>query len=911
MKKNRTTYMSEVAMRLVRLNVLSLMIILILAGSAQAQNTCDIIEANRSTTDRVRVPTTFGKPGDTAWIPIELSNDSIVTAFQFLIKFDTARLTPVMLDETYLMHRVISPRFLKLDTLLNSIGLDSIVDITQFRAVHFVEFLEVKPNIIAVNFLPTDLDPNDPSKARIDSIKPGADRIAEIAFIVDPAMPHNEQIDFSFYTYEVMAWIDSTTFPPDTLWANACATAQMTTIGRDLAGEETQFQIYPEINYIGQKFIADTAYVPTEAPVITFFSASPATVSAGSSSTLSWSVANTDSVVVWFGASRLFGSPVATSYQVTPPSSDGNYTYTLVAWGSNDQSVSANAFVTVGTVTGTPPIMSLTPNQTSYTINQGETVSFTITATADPANPSEQVTLTSGVLSNNMTFGPSSPVSGAGSVTGNFSFTPDFNQYGTFAITFSAVDADQVPATSTVTFTVNEILYDRLFSTSAEGQNPVGGLPGAEGVLFPVNLITSQTVYGIQFDLIYPYDLITVDSFISTDRIPEWVVYDNVGQTPGQIRIVTFGLANEPVLLDTTSAIIYAALTIDSAGVPWTDEKIILENGRESVNPDPAVSSLPLVTDSGIVEIDKYGDVNLDRWIDVGDAVNIVAYIIGNFGLSPRQFATADLVINSVVNVFDLIGVVNAIYGIPVSSSSGSPVNVDPVTVNMAFNSLAPGGSDILTVTSDLPEEVAGVQLEIAYDPAAVSLGRPTLTEDNDRFSLSYNDNGAGNMKIVMYHLSPSKTDELLQIGVVKMVDIPILALDEIEAGDKSKIRLTDVLLATSSAEMISVKGIDDALPTSFTLRQNYPNPFNPTTTIEFTVGTATGGLGLQEVKLEVFNVLGQKVVTLADRAYEPGTHQIEWDATNAQGGRVATGVYLYRLVIGNSHQTKKMVFLK
>ena len=902
--------MSEVAMRLVRINVLSLMIILILGSSILAQNTCDIIEANRSTTDKVRVRTTFGKPGDTAWIPIELSNDSIVSAFQFLIQFDTARLTPVMLDDTYLMHRVSSPRFLKLDTLQNSIGLDSIVDITQFRVVRFTELLETKQNIIAANFLPTEPDP-DNKGLRIDSLIPGVDIIAEVAFIVDSAMAHNEQVDFFFYTYEIIAWIDSTNFPPDTLWANACATAQMVTIGRDQVGEEAQFQIYPEINYIGQKFIADTGYVPPDDPSITFFSASPATVSAGSSSTLSWATVSTDSVIVWFGSNRLFGSTTATSYQVTPPSSDGNYTYTLVAWGGNALSVSAVTSVTVGTVTGTPPTMTLSPNQTSYTINQGETVSFTITATATPANASEQVTLTAGVLSNNMTFGPSSPVSGAGSVTGTFSFTPDFNQYGNYAVSFSAVDADQVQGTATVTFAVNEILYDRLFSTSAEGQKPVGGLPGAEGVFWPVNLITSQTVYGVQFDLIYPVQIITVDSFVRTDRIPEWVVNDNIGTTPGQILVVALGLANEAVQLDTTSAIMYAAVTIDSAAIPWTDETMSIENGRESVNPDPNVGSLPLVTDSGIVEIDKYGDVNLDRWIDVGDAVNIVAYIIGNFGLSTRQFATADLIINSEVNVFDLIGVINLIYGIPVSPSSGSPINADPVTVDMAYSSLAQGGSDLLTVTSDIPQEVAGVQLEIAYDPAAVSLGKPALTEDDDRFSLSYNDNGTGNMKIVMYHLAPSKTDELLQIGLVKMVNIPILALDEIEANDDSKLRLTEALLSTSSAEMITVRGISNVLPISFTLRQNYPNPFNPTTTIEFTVGTATGGLGLQEVKLEVFNVLGQKVITLADRLFEPGTHQIEWDATNGQGGRVATGVYLYRLVVGDSHQTKKMHFLK
>jgi hypothetical protein len=246
----------------------------------------------------------------------------------------------------------------------------------------------------------------------------------------------------------------------------------------------------------------------------------------------------------------------------------------------------------------------------------------------------------------------------------------------------------------------------------------------------------------------------------------------------------------------------------------------------------------------------------------------------------------------------------------PDSPASGAPLNFDPVAVEMSYQSLAPGGTDILTVTSDLPVQVAGVQLELAYDPSSVSLGKPTVTVDNNKFSLSYNDNGIGKMKIIMYHLTPDKTDELLQTGLVDMVDIPIMALKEISANDKSKIRITEAMLSTSKAEMISVAGISNSLPASFTLRQNYPNPFNPTTTIEFTIG-AEGSLGVQDVKLEVFNVLGQRVVTLADGTFEAGAHSIEWDATNAQGGRVATGIYLYRLVVGDSHQTKKMLFLK
>ena len=97
----------------------------------------------------------------------------------------------------------------------------------------------------------------------------------------------------------------------------------------------------------------------------------------------------------------------------------------------------------------------------------------------------------------------------------------------------------------------------------------------------------------------------------------------------------------------------------------------------------------------------------------------------------------------------------------------------------------------------------------------------------------------------------------------------------------------------------------DASLPDGFSLGQNYPNPFNPTTTIAFELTRAA------EISLEVFNVRGQKVVTLIDGMQVAGSHEIEWDATSSHGNRVASGVYFYRLRANNRSQTKQMVVLK
>ena len=94
-------------------------------------------------------------------------------------------------------------------------------------------------------------------------------------------------------------------------------------------------------------------------------------------------------------------------------------------------------------------------------------------------------------------------------------------------------------------------------------------------------------------------------------------------------------------------------------------------------------------------------------------------------------------------------------------------------------------------------------------------------------------------------------------------------------------------------------------LPQEWTLGQNYPNPFNPSTIIPYQVPTAG------RVRLEVFNVLGQRVATLVDGERSAGVHMAAWDATDAAGRPVGAGVYFYRLSsAGQPTLTRRMVLL-
>ena len=93
-------------------------------------------------------------------------------------------------------------------------------------------------------------------------------------------------------------------------------------------------------------------------------------------------------------------------------------------------------------------------------------------------------------------------------------------------------------------------------------------------------------------------------------------------------------------------------------------------------------------------------------------------------------------------------------------------------------------------------------------------------------------------------------------------------------------------------------------LPSEVALGQNYPNPFNPSTLIPYQLAATS------PVRLEVFNVLGQRVATLVDDAQGAGAYVARWDGTDAAGRAAASGVYFYRLTVAGAHQTGKMVLV-
>jgi hypothetical protein len=96
-----------------------------------------------------------------------------------------------------------------------------------------------------------------------------------------------------------------------------------------------------------------------------------------------------------------------------------------------------------------------------------------------------------------------------------------------------------------------------------------------------------------------------------------------------------------------------------------------------------------------------------------------------------------------------------------------------------------------------------------------------------------------------------------------------------------------------------------DGQPMSYQLKENFPNPFNPITTISYLI--PEGKL----VRLEIFNVSGQKVRELVNSFEPAGRHSITWNGLDQYGKVVSSGVYHYRLSAGSYVKTKKMILLR
>ena len=153
------------------------------------------------------------------------------------------------------------------------------------------------------------------------------------------------------------------------------------------------------------------------------------------------------------------------------------------------------------------------------------------------------------------------------------------------------------------------------------------------------------------------------------------------------------------------------------------------------------------------------------------------------------------------------------------------------------------------------------------------------LSEDPQQVTIAAGDSASINLLIIAPDESGQYTADIIL---------------ESNDPDSSITRVQVVLdIVTSIAE-------ENSLPTVYSLYNNYPNPFNPSTSINYDLPNQSN------VKLKIYNILGEDIATLVNQEQNAGRYQVHWDAS-----RLASGIYFYTIQAGDFVQTKKMILMK
>ena len=158
----------------------------------------------------------------------------------------------------------------------------------------------------------------------------------------------------------------------------------------------------------------------------------------------------------------------------------------------------------------------------------------------------------------------------------------------------------------------------------------------------------------------------------------------------------------------------------------------------------------------------------------------------------------------------------------------------------------------------------------------------------------------------------PEADDRRMQLGTGPFTFTPgdtqeiVIAIvlaqgeDHLDSVTKLKEKAAAVHHFYYTGDLTAFEKLEKTQPASFVLKQNYPNPFNPVTVLSYNLARNT------KVDLNIYNLLGQKVITLVSEKQKAGYHTVEWDASG-----FASGMYFYILRAGEFRDVKKMVLLR
>ena len=261
------------------------------------------------------------------------------------------------------------------------------------------------------------------------------------------------------------------------------------------------------------------------------------------------------------------------------------------------------------------------------------------------------------------------------------------------------------------------------------------------------------------------------------------------------------------------------------------------------------------------------GDLNDDMTIDILDIVSVVNLILSGESSNECQINDADMDSNGTVNILDVIQIINIVLGSARETVDGTVL----VSYDITGNDL------LLKLSSDV--SITGLELAFASDYL--------LNIEDDNTNL---------------YTATALDNDIQRYIAFSMENISFSDNSiEITLRDGGLLDIEDIHMIVSSSQGTQVPVVwDVAEIKSFELSQLQPNPFNPTTQVLYDVHKSGN------MQLAVYNILGQKIVTLHEGFIGEGSHMFTWDA-----GSLSSGIYYVTMIMDGHAQTMKAVLVK
>ncbi|MCP9291482.1 T9SS type A sorting domain-containing protein [Gracilimonas sediminicola] len=391
---------------------------------------------------------------------------------------------------------------------------------------------------------------------------------------------------------------------------------------------------------------------------------------------------------------------------------------------------------------------------------------------------------------------------------------------------------------------------------------------------------SNQFFESFHFELGFDPTLIEFTSLLQDSTLSEsFSVQHNISE-PG--RLLVNGATSEAVTGSGKLITLNFQLTNEgSSSLNWISFHFN-EGSPESnpVNGDVGISIPPI----------NCGDVSNDGTVTNFDATKVLRHVVMLEELVGEDSVRADVTANSWISSYDASQILKHIVGKPHIFNCGqssakwayTPVEVSYDWFIDSENKESTTYQVPINVMSDQIVEAVDLSIEVSEEIKFKGIS-------NTQEGWMLYTNRVGQAVYVSLVGSEALGTDLLGIAEFE-IELPVshtvYLTGEIKANDNEAIKLGRLIL--------------HEVPSEFALAQNYPNPFNPVTRIKYSVPKKS------DVKIVVYNLLGQEVAELVNESKDPGNYSVSWDASAN-----ASGLYVYRLISGSNVITNRMILIK